>query len=222
MSDLKISELNVTTDAQNGDLFALARGTSNFSISFSDFIKNLARKDVGNTFAGSNTFSSPLTVGTPTATGHAATKAYTDTALSSKKDLSVDVAFSAKPSSNFTLSGVGFRKLLFGTENFDRGSCFASSTFTVPTGKSGLYFIAGSVFKNSGTTSPVPLFAYVNGSLFATAGEIPSTSASAGISGSFVLNLAAGDTVELYTYCETGTHTYESTKMNFYGFIIGT
>lgn len=73
------SELPKTTDttvpSADGDL-----------ITKKYFADNAARKEGTNTFTGNNTFSNPVTVGTPTANTHAATKAYVDSKISSGGD----------------------------------------------------------------------------------------------------------------------------------------
>jgi len=70
-------------------------------------------------------------------------------------------AFRAYASTNQTVSGATFTKIVFGTENFDTDNCFASNDFT-PT-KAGYYQLNANI-ETTGATGNDYFYIYKNGS----------------------------------------------------------
>ena len=99
-----------------------------------------------------------------------------------------------------TISSGTDTKLTFNTELYDTDSAVSSSTFTVPTGKGGKYFLAGGFRINGGGTGTyAQINSYVNGSLvFNRVGRLVGNYNTT-FDSAITYTLSAGDTVELYT-----------------------
>ena len=113
--------------------------------------------------------------------------------------------FSARSSTNQTLSNNTLTKVVFGTEIFDPQSTFASSRFTP--GVAGNYFMTASVrFANESTYEPV-LRPYFNGSgLYWVTGTITAQDQYMNVSFSFAITMDADDYVEIYARQNSGTN----------------
>jgi len=117
-------------------------------------------------------------------------------------------------------------KLTFDTEVYDTNNAFASSTFTVPSGQDGKYFISASVgCRNAGNIPSVQIFIRKNTST-QIAGNVRTHTYSSGtsqyqtntINGCF--SLSASDTIELYCYQDSGgtleINAYASVEDTFF------
>ena len=124
--------------------------------------------------------------------------------------------FFARSSGDQSLSAGSWTKVVFGTEDYDSASAFASSKFTVPSGQGGKYFLHASVFVGAASeTSLSQQFTafYKNGSIFRT-----DVSDFRGIrihqytaTVSAVLDLSATDYIEVYVQSSaTSTLTLDS------------
>jgi len=100
-----------------------------------------------------------------------------------------------------TLSGGTWTKISPNTEAYDSDSAYTGGTFTVPSGKGGLYFIyANAYFSHTSVLRPQIAF-YVNGSRVYTRGLYDENVNVAGypeVVASAVLNLSATNTLEFY------------------------
>jgi hypothetical protein len=103
-------------------------------------------------------------------------------------------------------SGVN-TKLTFNTELYDTDSAVSSSTFTVPSGKGGKYFLAGGFRINGGGTgTSAQIHFYVNGSVvFHRVGRLVGNYNET-FDSAITYTLSAGDTVELYTKQDFGSN----------------
>jgi hypothetical protein len=108
------------------------------------------------------------------------------------------------------ISSASTTKATFNTEDFDTDNAFASSKFTVPSGKGGKYFIGASVKLQAvdGYDKANLGFVYIykNGSEIAQGGEIdfrnnPGRKYIGNISG--VFDLSASDYIEIYAQLTT-------------------
>jgi hypothetical protein len=122
-------------------------------------------------------------------------------------------------------------KITFDTEVYDTNSAFASSTFTVPIGQGGKYFLSTSVgCRNAGNIPSVQIFIRKNTST-QIAGNIRTHTYTSGtsqyqtntVNGCF--SLSAGDTIEIYAYQDSGgsleVNAYATVEDTFfYGFKI--
>ena len=111
----------------------------------------------------------------------------------------------SKTDSNQSLSNNSVTKVTFNNEIFDSDSAFASDKFTVPSGKGGKYFLYSSIKWNNDDRGIRAIYLYKNGSyakeLFNQDGhDQGSQQASVGA----ILNLSAGDYIEVYCYQTTG------------------
>jgi len=119
-----------------------------------------------------------------------------------------------------TLSNNTVTKLTFTSELIDTDSAFADSKFTVPSGKAGKYFFQAKVRAANVSTS-LSLFIYKNGSEVNvgyrstgySAGNIPY----GGVNLIAVLDLSAGDYIEIYGDQNSGGDAAVTTKL-FQGF----
>ena len=109
-----------------------------------------------------------------------------------------------KSDSNQTLSNNSNTKVTFNNEAFDSDNAYASDKFTVPSGKGGKYFIYSAIEWNNDDRGIRVIYLYKNGSavkkLFNQDGhDQGSQMASCGA----ILNLSAGDYIEIYCYQST-------------------
>jgi hypothetical protein len=115
-----------------------------------------------------------------------------------------------------TLSNNTVTKLTFTSELIDTDSAFADSKFTVPSGKAGKYFFQAKVRAANVSTS-LSLFIYKNGSEVNvgyrstgySAGNIPY----GGVNLIAVLDLSAGDYIEIYGDQNSGGSAAVTTKL---------
>ena len=112
--------------------------------------------------------------------------------------------FGVRPSSDQT--GVAqntLTKIVWGTEDWDVGSCFASDKFTVPAGKAGIYhFDVQACIDDVDDTKEVELRLYKNGSGINTPQSDREWSSGNSslifVRHSLCYNLAVGDYIEVY------------------------
>tara|TARA_R110002033_G_scaffold50082_1_gene97040 strand:+ start:631 stop:1191 length:561 start_codon:yes stop_codon:yes gene_type:complete len=115
-------------------------------------------------------------------------------------------AFLAFNSSAQTLSHNTSTKIVFDLEKFDTDNAFASNTFTVPSGKAGKYLFSWGVnYFNAGAQITAALLnVKVNNSTFVEGWQNKPAYTEDFKLGSTVLDLSAGNTVDLYYYITTG------------------
>ena len=120
--------------------------------------------------------------------------------------------FRARASSNITLTQYTPQKLTFGTEEWDTASAFDTSTsrFTVPTGEGGKYFFkAHSEINNVLEGRTTQLRFYINNSWTSPERNlyeiVHSGNTRDDVFYSTVLELSAGDYVEIYIYTDNDT-----------------
>ena len=124
---------------------------------------------------------------------------------------STDVAFSTYMNSNVAITHEVVTKLEFDAEIFDVGSCFDTSNyrFTVPSGKGGYYQLGYSVNYESSSNTTVLIGwtkVYKNGSRDSTGerafefyqNNTNNPTRNVQTAKSFIINLSAGDYIELY------------------------
>ena len=144
-----------------------------------------------------------------------------------------DVYFYGELASNQTTTRATWVKLTGLTnDELDSHSAFDGTTFTVPSGKGGKYFIyaLGWVFyDNVGTDGEQSQLAiYVNGTSKIQTNILSYSSASSHrretINVSTIQNLSAGDTVEVYGYTQdvngSGAAEFYANQTNFFGWRI--
>lgn len=114
-------------------------------------------------------------------------------------DLPIQTAFKAYATGTQSIPNSTWTKITLGSEVFDVGTTFASSTFTVPSGKAGLWLFAGQLRYAANATGTRNIGIYKNGTL-QSEGQVLNVGAG---SDTFVTTLApmvlaVSDTVELY------------------------
>jgi hypothetical protein len=114
-------------------------------------------------------------------------------------------AFFVYPTTGQTATHNTTNKITFGTESYDTNSAFASSTFTVPSGGAGKYYIYASVYTEAaanGTLETSNIFIYINNvAKFRNTNDFRTNQIrgfTTTVSGSF--DLTVGDYVEIYHY----------------------
>jgi len=135
-------------------------------------------------------------------------------------------AFSVTPSSGQSIPDATFTKVVFDTEEYDTDSAFSDSKFTVPSGQAGKYcFIScpGTMTLSDGKV--IASYIYKNGSALSDAYQAYGTSNTNrnGLNHVSVLDLSAGDYIEIYAYQNQGSaETPDQTRNAFFrGFKIG-
>jgi hypothetical protein len=117
-------------------------------------------------------------------------------------------SFRAYASSTTNVDNNTATQISLQTEDWDTDSAFASSTFTVPSGKDGKYVIIGSIRADASwaETEQFNAMIYRNGASNTGAYVSNGINASHGNSShvSAVIDLAAGDTIKLYLYHDEG------------------
>tara|TARA_R110002033_G_scaffold170357_1_gene212655 strand:- start:42 stop:515 length:474 start_codon:yes stop_codon:yes gene_type:complete len=108
-------------------------------------------------------------------------------------------AFLARNNSAQSISANTATKVTFGTEEYDTDSAFASSRFTVPSGKAGKYFIYSKVQQDCSDNTHLRIGVYKNGS------EIGRTFTGLANNDEFTswngtIDLSASDYIEIYIY----------------------
>jgi len=111
-------------------------------------------------------------------------------------------------SGNQSISNSSNTHVTFDTETIDTDSAFASNTFTVPSGKGGMYFISfrGSM-QGIDAGEFIQLRIYLNGSesnFFENRMTAYTTNVEFKFSASGSLNLSAGDTIKYYVFQNSG------------------
>ena len=111
----------------------------------------------------------------------------------------------SKSDSNQSISNNTTTKVTFNNEVFDTDSAYASDKFTVPSGEGGKYFFYSAIEWNNDDRGIRVIYLYKNGSnvkkIFNQDGhDQGSQMASCGA----LLNLSAGDYIEVYCYQSTG------------------
>jgi len=129
-----------------------------------------------------------------------------------------EVAVNAYLASPFTLSAQSWAAVGgFNTEAIDTDNAFDGQTFTVPSGKGGRYLLIAQAefwFNNAGRDPEnIGLMWYVNDSasnaynrFYYVPSGVSGSLVAGGVGANFtsILNLSAGDTVELYAYQDNG------------------
>ena len=125
-----------------------------------------------------------------------------------------------KNDGNQSIANATATKITFVNEVFDPSSVFASSKFTVPSGEGGKYFLYSGVKWNNDDRGIRVIYLYKNGSLqieiFDQDGhDQGSQMASCGT----MLNLSAGDYIEVYCYQSTADpeNVISSTTGTYFG-----
>jgi len=114
-------------------------------------------------------------------------------------------AFFVYPTTGQTATHNTTNKITFGTESYDTNSAFASSTFTVPSGGAGKYYIYASVYTEAAANATLEtsnIFIYINNvAKFRNTNDFRTNQIrgfTTTVSSSF--NLAVADYVEIYHY----------------------
>lgn len=124
---------------------------------------------------------------------------------------SIYVGVSCYKNANQTVSTATFTAVTFQVEDFDTDAFHSTSTntsrFTIPTGKGGKYLVSGVLAYSANVTGQRNTVVYKNGSVvnYGTANQaINSTVYGSYVPISFVLNLVAGDYVEIFAFQTSG------------------
>lgn len=132
-------------------------------------------------------------------------------------------AFEARSSAFQSIANTTHTQIAFGTEIIDTASAFASNVFTVPSGEGGKYFLFAQAGQQGWSTNRFLIILRKNGSdglgtgeLVTSVAQYPTTSASA------LAVLAAGDTVDVTIYQDSGSSQNISTgdRTIFFGYKI--
>ena len=136
-------------------------------------------------------------------------------------------AFEAYTATSVGVSNNAWSKATFGTERYDTGSAFASSTFTVPSGQAGKYHFYTACRAGNDGANTLDLFQvafYKNGSLYANNGTpaIIFNASSAtinnfGASLSQTMDLSVSDYVEVFVFVRTSVASPDLINDSFFG-----
>ena len=135
-------------------------------------------------------------------------------------------AFFAQKNATQSPGNNAFTKITYETEVLDTNNAFASSTFTVPSGKAGVYFIGFNKMNNKGGLTVEDYTSiYKNGSSFAGFTSFSGNQTQLR-NHNIIMDLAVGDYVEIYHYGTTSDSSSASLlsgeRNSFYGYkIIG-
>ena len=124
-------------------------------------------------------------------------------------------AFRAYLSGNQSISSDSAVKINFDAETFDTNNAYDTSTykFTVPSGQAGKYFFYCQLRKGTTTSNLTLVYFYVNGS---SKGYVRQTTASQNTNQiSHIIDLSAGDYVEIYAYDAGGSASILSNADNY-------
>jgi len=116
-------------------------------------------------------------------------------------------AFRVTNSSVQSIPNDAWTKVTFDTEDYDTDSAFASSTFTVPSGKGGKYIFHWNVMSSIDDNESVIARLYVNGAAQTSTfgrGLSGGSGEAITVNRSVHFSLSAGNTVELYMYQNQG------------------
>ena len=132
-------------------------------------------------------------------------------------------AFKVRTSSSISVGGAASTKVTWNIEDWDTDSAFASSTFTVPSGKAGKYvFFASNEIQGSISGRTSQLRFYLNGSDVSHSTYNVTTWGTAAVTviGSYTADLSVSDTVEIYIYSDndSGKTTGTANSTYWYGY----
>ena len=130
------------------------------------------------------------------------------TAATPAGTLSNSPAFSVCTNAVTSITAATSTKIVLDREVFDSASAFDTTTyrFTVPAGEGGKYFISAAInflMTSSSTTSNIQCMLYLNGSEHGNTDSVitnQSNITNLALNGSWVLDLAAADYIELFGY----------------------
>jgi len=127
-------------------------------------------------------------------------------------------AFFAYKSSTQSISANSTVKVTFDTERFDTDNAFASSTFTVPSGKDGKYVFIMSVRFNDVASSGFFIKIFKNGSQLDVDGQVNVSASSYNNQLRLVsiLDLSASDYIEMYSFQSGGTPVIQASSDGYY------
>jgi hypothetical protein len=129
-------------------------------------------------------------------------------------------AFGARGTSDQALSTATFTQLTFPTEEFDIGGCYASNTFTVPSGKAGKYFfsVQAEASNNNNTFQIYWVKSGTRNAQHRVGTKMSDATTDPGLCMTALFDLSDGDTVSVEGYLSTaGNLRYKW----FQGFRIG-
>ena len=115
-------------------------------------------------------------------------------------------AFSVCTNAVTAITAATATKIVLDREVLDSAGAFASNRFTVPAGEAGKYFISAGInflCTTSSTTSNMQCMIYLNGSEHGTTDSVITNQANLTnltLTGSWILDLAAADYIELWGY----------------------
>jgi len=116
-----------------------------------------------------------------------------------------DPIVSAYSAGDQSVSNITWTQITFGTEEVDTNNAFASSTFTVPSGKGGKYLIISMVKLGYENNTTQKLSIYKNGSSYVEWSNFRNDSTmDATQTISAIISLAATDTIKIYNWQGTG------------------
>jgi len=128
-------------------------------------------------------------------------------------------AFYARASSNQTFTDATFNKVVVDTEDLDTDNAFASSRFTVPSGKGGLYTLSAQVRSNTQNDgSEYNMAFFLNGSIITRGASKLMVGGSTGMYhvNTTIVDLDAGDYVEAYFYPDASSNTTSESGYVFF------
>ena len=133
-------------------------------------------------------------------------------------------AFGAYQSSNQSISNNTETIITLDTELYDTDNAFSSNTFTVPSNKSGKYFLYAQAGKSGWGANRMFISIRKNDSVNLAQGEVTNTSSQYGVVNvSILAQLAVGDTIVARIYQDSGSTQVlsgNSTRTFFYGYKI--
>jgi len=134
------------------------------------------------------------------------------------------VAWSVQKDGNMTIGNAVQTQVTWQTENFDTHNAFASNVFTVPSGQGGYYNVGFFINWKDSWSAQVIQYIRVNGSVKATFME-QKTGNEMGEGGSQILQVNAGDTIDIAVYQPSGSNKeiygQDNTSTRFWGYRIG-
>ena len=129
-------------------------------------------------------------------------------------------AFSAyQQGTGTTLTQNSYTKVVWDSEYFDTDSAFSSGTFTVPSGKAGKYFFTSTVSMQD-ALAEINIDLYKNGSSYWRGSAIQGSNVASAMSVAGVIDLVAGDYVEVYVKQNISVNKVESggSHSHFHGY----
>jgi hypothetical protein len=134
-------------------------------------------------------------------------------------------AFFAKKNATQSTGNNAFTKITYETEDVDTDGAFASSRFTVPSGKAGKYFVGFNKMNNKGgSTAEDYTMIYKNGSSIGNFPHFGGASPTIMKSQQIIIDLAVADYLEVYHYGTTTNSSagslLDGVRNSFYGYKI--